>query len=78
MKNRAFFWFFLPTAAAMLVFIAAPIASVVIQSFFSPHEAVLIETNRVPEGRDQNAKHHEAQAHTGSQRNGSKARRVQG
>jgi len=44
MKHRTFFWFFLPTALAMLVFIAAPIVSVVMQSFFVPHEAVLIET----------------------------------
>lgn len=44
MKHRVFFWFFLPTALAMLVFIAAPIVSVALQSFFTPHEAVLIET----------------------------------
>jgi len=42
MKHRTFFWFFLPTGLAMLVFIAAPIVSVVIQSVFAPHEAVLI------------------------------------
>ena len=42
MKHRTFFWFFLPTALAMLVFIAAPIVSVVMQSVFAPHEAVLI------------------------------------
>ncbi|WP_298982597.1 sugar ABC transporter permease [uncultured Roseibium sp.] len=44
MKHRTFFWFFLPTALAMLIFIAAPIGSVVIQSLFVPHEAVLVET----------------------------------
>ncbi len=44
MKHRSFFWFFLPTAAAMLIFIAAPIVSIVTQSFHVPHEAVLIET----------------------------------
>ena len=44
MKHKTFFWFFLPTAAAMLVFIAAPLVSVVMQSLFVPHEAVLIET----------------------------------
>ncbi|GAA0774401.1 sugar ABC transporter permease [Roseibium denhamense] len=44
MKHRTFFWFFLPTALAMLIFIAAPIVSVVMQSLFVPHEAVLIET----------------------------------
>lgn len=44
MKHRSFFWFFLPTALAMIIFIAAPIVSVVIQSLFVPHEAVLVET----------------------------------
>ncbi|MEM9707729.1 MAG: sugar ABC transporter permease [Pseudomonadota bacterium] len=44
MKHRTFFWFFLPTALAMVVFIAAPIVSVVVQSFHVPHEAVLVET----------------------------------
>ncbi|MEM0900012.1 MAG: sugar ABC transporter permease [Pseudomonadota bacterium] len=44
MKNRTFFWFFLPTALAMIVFIAAPLLSIVVQSVHTPHEAVLIET----------------------------------
>lgn len=43
MKHSTFFWFFLPSGLAMVLFIAAPIASVVIQSVFAPHEAVLIE-----------------------------------
>ena len=42
MKHRTFFWFFLPTGLAMLLFIAAPIVSVVTQSMFAPHEAVLV------------------------------------
>lgn len=42
MKHRTFFWFFLPTALAMLLFIALPIVSVVTQSLFTPHDAVLI------------------------------------
>lgn len=42
MKHRTFFWFFLPTGLAMLVFIAAPLVSIVTQSLFAPHEAVLI------------------------------------
>ena len=42
MKHKTFFWFFLPTALAMLLFIAFPIISVVIQSLFTPHEAVLL------------------------------------
>ena len=43
MRHRTFFWFFLPTAAAMFLFIALPIVSVVMQSLFAPHEAVLVE-----------------------------------
>ena len=43
MKHRTFFWFFLPTALAMLLFIALPIVSVVLQSFYAPHEQVIIE-----------------------------------
>jgi len=42
MKHRTFFWFFLPTGLAMFLFIAAPIVSVIVQSVFAPHEAVLI------------------------------------
>lgn len=40
MKHRTFFWFFLPTALAMLLFIAMPIVSVVTQSLFTPHDQV--------------------------------------
>jgi len=43
MKHATFFWFFLPTALAMLLFIAFPIASVVLQAIHAPHQAVLIE-----------------------------------
>jgi len=43
MKHKTFFWFFLPTGLAMLLFIAMPIVSIVMQSIFLPHEAVLIE-----------------------------------
>lgn len=42
MKHRTFFWFFLPTGLAMMLFIAAPLVSIVTQSMFAPHEAVLI------------------------------------
>ena len=42
MKHRTFFWFFLPTGLAMLLFIALPILSVLFQSVHTPHEAVLI------------------------------------
>lgn len=44
MKHKTFFWFFLPTGLAMLVFIAFPIVSVIMQSIFLPVEAVLVET----------------------------------
>ena len=43
MQHKTFFWFFAPTALAMLVFIAFPMVSVVIQSVFVPIEAVLVE-----------------------------------
>ena len=42
MKHRTFFLFFLPTALAMLVFIAAPLVSIVMQSIYTPHDQVLI------------------------------------
>lgn len=41
MKHSTFFWFFAPTGLAMLLFIAFPIVSVVLQSVHTPHEAVL-------------------------------------
>lgn len=44
MKHRTFFWFFLPTAAAMVLFIALPLVSVVLQSLHTPHDAVLVAT----------------------------------
>lgn len=44
MKHKTFFWFFAPTGLAMLFFIALPIVSIVTQSFYTPHDAVLIET----------------------------------
>ncbi|MEZ5789903.1 MAG: sugar ABC transporter permease [Nitratireductor sp.] len=43
MKHRTFIWFILPSAVAMLLFIAAPIVSVVFQSLYAPHEQVLVE-----------------------------------
>ena len=42
MKHSTFFWFFLPTGLAMLLFIALPLVSVVLQSVHTPHEAVLV------------------------------------
>ncbi|MFP7672570.1 carbohydrate ABC transporter permease [Marivita sp. S0852] len=43
MKHTAFFWFVLPSAIAMLLFIFFPIVSVVLQSFHVAHEQVIIE-----------------------------------
>lgn len=43
MRHGSFFWFFLPTATAMLLFIAFPIVSVLIQSVHAPHEQVIVE-----------------------------------
>ena len=43
MPHRTFFWFILPSALAMFIFIALPIVSVAVQSFFVEHEKVLVE-----------------------------------
>lgn len=43
MPHRAFFWFILPSALAMLLFIALPIVSVVIQSMHIEHPKVMEE-----------------------------------
>ena len=43
MKHKTFLMFFLPTATAMLLFIALPILSVIIQSVYAPHGQVIIE-----------------------------------
>lgn len=42
MKHRTFFWFFLPTGLAMILFIALPLVSIVTQSIFAPHESVFV------------------------------------
>ncbi|MEM9474357.1 MAG: sugar ABC transporter permease [Pseudomonadota bacterium] len=42
MKHKTFFWFILPTLAAMTLFIALPIVSVFVQSLHVEHEQVLI------------------------------------
>ena len=41
MKHRSFFWFVLPSALAMLLFIFFPIISVIVQSFHVEHEQVI-------------------------------------
>lgn len=43
MPHRAFFWFILPSALAMLLFIALPIMSVVLQSVHIEHPKVMTE-----------------------------------
>ena len=43
MKHKTFLWFILPSALAMLLFIALPIVSVALQSVFAPHEQVIRE-----------------------------------
>lgn len=43
MKHKTFVWFILPSALAMLLFIALPIVSVLFQSVFAPHEQVIRE-----------------------------------
>lgn len=43
MKHRTFLWFFLPSGLAMMLFIAMPIGSVLVQSVFAPHEQVIRE-----------------------------------
>ena len=43
MKHSSFFWFVLPSALLMLLFIALPIVSVVTQSLYTAHEQVIVE-----------------------------------
>ncbi len=43
MRHSTFFWFVLPTASAMVLFIAFPIISVLVQSVHAPHPVVLVE-----------------------------------
>lgn len=42
MRHRTFFWFILPSALAMFLFIALPLVSVVVQSLFVEHDRVLV------------------------------------
>ncbi|MDE3122919.1 MAG: sugar ABC transporter permease [Paracoccaceae bacterium] len=44
MKHRTFFWFILPSLSAMVLFIALPIVSVLIQSVFVAPSQVLVTT----------------------------------
>jgi ABC-type sugar transport system permease subunit len=43
MKHKTFLQFFWPTAAAMLLFIALPIVSILLQSVYAPHGQVIVE-----------------------------------
>jgi len=44
MPHKTFFWFILPSLAAMVLFIALPLVSVAVQSLFIEHDQVLIVT----------------------------------
>jgi ABC-type sugar transport system permease subunit len=44
MKHKTFLLFFWPTAVAMLLFIALPIVSVLLQSVYAPHGQVIVAT----------------------------------
>ena len=43
MKHKSFFWFVLPSALAMLLFIFLPIVSIVVQSLHVEHDQVIVE-----------------------------------
>ncbi|WP_293573795.1 carbohydrate ABC transporter permease [Phaeobacter sp.] len=44
MRHQTFFWFILPSLAAMILFIALPLVSVVVQSLHIEHEQVIVTT----------------------------------
>ena len=44
MKHKTFFWFVLPSATAMLLFIFFPLVSIVVQSLYVANEQVIVET----------------------------------
>ena len=46
MPNKTFFWFFLPTGLAMMLFIGLPIISAGTQSFYAQHDQVLKEVKK--------------------------------
>ena len=46
MPNKTFFWFFLPTGLAMILFIGLPIISTGIQSFYALHDQVVKEVKK--------------------------------
>tara|TARA_B110000261_G_scaffold46413_1_gene54413 strand:+ start:1147 stop:1512 length:366 start_codon:yes stop_codon:yes gene_type:complete len=44
MPHRTFFWFIIPSLLAMVLFIALPVISVIVQSLHVEHEKVLISS----------------------------------
>lgn len=46
MRHRTFMWFVLPSALAMILFIALPIVSALMQSLFVEHERVMAEVKK--------------------------------
>ena len=46
MPNKTFFWFFLPTGLAMILFIGLPIISTSFQSFYSQHDQIVKEVKK--------------------------------
>ena len=46
MPNKTFFWFFLPTGLAMVLFIGLPIISTGVQSFYAQHDQVVKEVKK--------------------------------
>ena len=46
MPNKTFFWFFLPTGLAMILFIGLPIISTGIQSFYAQHDQIVKEVKK--------------------------------
>ena len=46
MPNKTFFWFFLPTGLAMILFIGLPIISTGVQSFYAQHDQIVKEVKK--------------------------------
>lgn len=46
MPHRTFLWFILPSALAMIIFIALPIGSALLQSFYVEHERVMVTVEK--------------------------------
>ena len=46
MPNKTFFWFFLPTGLAMILFIGLPIISTGVQSLYSKHDQIVKEVKK--------------------------------